>query len=662
MDGDSITTKPGSQGSSPQTTGPALSRAQRGAIAAQACDTCRSRKQKCDEQRPRCSTCQKFKLECRYREPQPTKKDKTLVEILERIKTLEDKIDNLASQGIASPISSSLLGGPLVQTPAPIAGGSSGSGSSGAFHPTSLADASRIPGNTAMYKYASSVRALLAWPVVQELLKAGSSSTPGFDPATKAEQDGISTLLGAPQSTPLAHPGSTFGRHPSLDPPALGSSAAVPPVLHSLGWETMQTLSKAYFDTFNLLHPIVDRHAFVSTTLPAIMTNGLVLDDSVQSTLAYLIFALGEVAVDAYNDQSQGLSGGGTTKKAQHPGLALFNEARRRMGFNLTECNLENVQILALAGSYSPEVGMPVTGLDKYEALVRVPDFGGILSQEDYVINEASHYQEHFASQIVLRRLSADFHSVLGSATSTPSSPTSTSISSGPTMPGAIKPLAMQLEQWRETLLPPHLRWQENDHASLPNPDQNIFNASVYQATPSMASGPHSMSTAAGLPMFTTDLDTQPITYPYASDIQIALLRTRYYITKHMIYRPFLYKALHHADQMTQDDAEGVAICLRACLKWPLTMSPAYARKRLVPCIFFWTQNLLGVLLVLHLSEQVPILQRIRTSGICGDGFEAEASETVRLAIEWIKDLKDCDSAADWAWGVVKMIYKPEEY
>lgn len=59
---------------------------------------------------------------------------------------------------------------------------------------------------------------------------------------------------------------------------------------------------------------------------------------------------------------------------------------------------------------------MPVTGLDKYESLVRVPDFGGVLSQEDYVSNQASHYQEHFASQIVLRRLSADFHTVLGSS------------------------------------------------------------------------------------------------------------------------------------------------------------------------------------------------------------------------------------------------------
>lgn len=31
------------------------------------------------------------------------------------------------------------------------------------------------------------------------------------------------------------------------------------------------------------------------------------------------------------------------------PGLLFFNEARKRMGFNLTECSLENVQIFALA-------------------------------------------------------------------------------------------------------------------------------------------------------------------------------------------------------------------------------------------------------------------------------------------------------------------------
>lgn len=348
MEGDSSTTQSGSQASSPQTTGSALSRAQRGAIAAQACDTCRSRKQKCDEQRPKCGTCQKFKLGCRYREPQPTKKDKTLVEILERMKTLEDKIDNLTAQGVASPpVPPSVFGGPLVQTPASIAGGSSASGSSSTFVPTPLADASNMPGTASLYKYAPSVRDVLAWPVVQELLKVVSPATPGYDSPSIAQQDGMSLLLGAPQSIPLAPQGSTFGRHPSLDPPTLGTSPAVSPALSALSWENMQTLTKAFFDTYNLLHPIVDRHAFVSTTLPAIMANGFMLDDSVQSTLACLIFALGEVAVDAYNDSSQRPA---RNSMVQPPGLVFFNEARRRMGFNLTECSLENVQIFALAG------------------------------------------------------------------------------------------------------------------------------------------------------------------------------------------------------------------------------------------------------------------------------------------------------------------------
>ena len=350
MEGDSsATTVSGSQTSSPQTTGPALSRAQRGAIAAQACDTCRSRKQKCDEQRPKCGTCQKFKLECRYRVPQPTKKDKTLVEILERMKTLEDKIDNLCAQGMAPSVPPPVFGGPLVQTPTPIVGGSNTSGSSNTLLPTSLPDSSRMSGHETLYKYASSVRAMLAWPAVQDYLKAVPSSAPDFDPASTVERDGIPILLESPQSIPLAPPGSTFGRHPSLDIPAMGSSPSVPPVLNPFGWETMQALSKAFFDTFNLLHPIVDRHHFVSVTLPSIMANGGVLDDSVQSTLAYLIFALGEVAVDAYKDAASGLSRE-NINKVHPPGMAFFNEARRRMGFNLTECSLENVQILALAG------------------------------------------------------------------------------------------------------------------------------------------------------------------------------------------------------------------------------------------------------------------------------------------------------------------------
>lgn len=48
-------------------------RVQRAALAAQACETCRSRKVKCDELRPRCSNCTRLGVECNYREPKPTK-------------------------------------------------------------------------------------------------------------------------------------------------------------------------------------------------------------------------------------------------------------------------------------------------------------------------------------------------------------------------------------------------------------------------------------------------------------------------------------------------------------------------------------------------------------------------------------------------------------
>lgn len=341
----------GSPASSPQASGPStLSRTQRGAIAAQACDTCRSRKQKCDEQRPKCGTCVKFKLDCRYREPQPTKKDKTLVEILERIKSLEGKIDNLTAQGLSTAFHSSISGDAFVQTPAPIGsiGGSIASVSSSAFVPAPPSDAVLSPGNVTHYNYVSSAQAMLGWPAVQELLKDILPSVPGRDQSSLTEQDGISILQGAGPPLPLVATGSRRRSRAasSLESPSSAGSPSSTQVLNSLTWESVQVLTKAFFDTFNLLHPIVDRQAFISTTLPAILTNGLMFDDSIQSTLTYLIFALGEVAIDAYSRP------GGVKARttAKHPGLVFFNEARRRMGFSLTECSLENVQVFALAG------------------------------------------------------------------------------------------------------------------------------------------------------------------------------------------------------------------------------------------------------------------------------------------------------------------------
>lgn len=42
-----------------------------------------------------------------------------------------------------------------------------------------------------------------------------------------------------------------------------------------------------------------------------------------------------------------------------------------------------------------------------------LPDFSDPYSEEDYVGNQSTHYQEHFASQIVLRRLYVEFNRTL---------------------------------------------------------------------------------------------------------------------------------------------------------------------------------------------------------------------------------------------------------
>ncbi|KAI6087819.1 hypothetical protein F4821DRAFT_99964 [Hypoxylon rubiginosum] len=696
---------PESTSNNSSSAGPATpnnSRKERGAIAAQACESCRQRKQRCSEERPKCATCQRMNLECKYREPQPTKKDKTLVEILERLKNLEGnlrnldgKVDSLSSRGTL-PLS---IYGPLHTNPPPVALDASRSSAwpAGNIH-------LQTPASPRDVQYVSATHKMLSWPFIQQILE---NKNPNTD-LPRLEKDGAAMLLGL-QGRPATLPRSMY------DPVNLSSEGTTIPLQVASGsqvegmqasglsmtWETMQRLSKSYFDTFNLIYPIMDRQLFQTEVLPAIASHGF--DESSSSTLACLVFALGEVAMSAvqgapitsYKGRPSGIRGGTLERP---PGLLFFNEARKRMGFNLTECSLENVQMFALAAIYhgtcchhlefwrlttsaslacqalltsnpeeltthrgdlvrrafwhcsimetclNMELNIPRTGLDKLETLVGLPDFSGSFSEEDYLGNQASHFQEHFASQIVLRRLSVEFHTTLTNAFGPTHLPVEPPISSAAIM---MKQMAAQLDQWRG-LLPVYLRWEEDNPGTFSSPPEELYDdQSMY---------PPPVPDLRSNFMFTADLDSSPVSYPYAVDIQAASLRTRYYYVKYLVYRPFIFKALHHPEQVTQDDAEGVAECLKAVLKWPITMSPTCFHKRLIPCLFFWTQNLLGILLILHLTQQVPILIRIRTS-LMGAKFDQDANETVMLCIEWIRDLKDTDPTALWCWEILKGIY-----
>lgn len=66
------------------------------------------------------------------------------------------------------------------------------------------------------------------------------------------------------------------------------------------------------------------------------------------------------------------------------------------------------------------------------------------------------------------------------------------------------------------------------------------------------------------------------------------------------------------------------------------------------------------MLLILHLSQQVPILARIRATHL-GDRFDADAKQATALYIDWIRDLKGVDPMALWCWSILEEVYSLEE-
>ena len=209
---------------------------------------------------------------------------------------------------------------------------------------------------------------MLAWPVIQQLfiqqhhghvaskgkgLQAEISPhhstilASGIDEAKEAldaEKDTPSAFsTGAPAPTPYSY----------TSPHGIQST-----VMSMISWETVQTLSKAYFDTFNLLHPIVDEQWFLNHAVGHILNT---VDSTPASALAFLVLALGETALDDRSVSMSQVSGvtagvkGGAT--GQPAGLGFFNEARKRLGLFLTEVSIENLQVLSLTALYYASCG-----------------------------------------------------------------------------------------------------------------------------------------------------------------------------------------------------------------------------------------------------------------------------------------------------------------
>jgi hypothetical protein len=144
----------------------------------------------------------------------------------------------------------------------------------------------------------------------------------------------------------------SFALNNSLREQGYSSNVAFP----TLTIQNIHEQCDAYFNTFNIIFPVLNREPFMNEIVAPLLRNGYG-DGDPHSVLALLVFAIGQVAIEGVferpisvnNGQPSGFRGGTADRP---PAIAIFNEARRRLGFIMTSNTLETVQIQLLQGMY----------------------------------------------------------------------------------------------------------------------------------------------------------------------------------------------------------------------------------------------------------------------------------------------------------------------
>ncbi|TID15171.1 Polyubiquitin [Venturia nashicola] len=643
-------------------------RRERAVIAAQACETCRSRKSKCDEKRPKCSLCKRLNVDCRYREPQPTKKDKSIQQMIDQLSRMESKINVIghtvnpsstafdAAETYGSPgsgISPMSSASPRLSRPETVS----------SFHPGQTWPSEL----SSSYRHLTAPHKVLLWPKIYEFLR--KSGADDQEMLKILDKEGTPWLLHLElEKHREILPCDTYL---SGDPTPGQMAPSLRVKFDDLDEEVMLKCIESYFNTYNVLYPLLVKEDFDSRIFPDVLANGFGYGDF-NSVIALLVFSLGKMAydgvwgdpIDGTTGNSSGIRGGSASRP---PGLDLFNEARKRSGFISTQTSLENIQVLQLIAVYyeacsrhldfwrasvsasmafqvlikcesvdwnSPrghlirrmywtcnlleswyhiDLDLPKTGIADHADSVPLPG--------EQVQSKDEGPQMQFLAMISLLRLITRTHDTLFEDYC------------GPPI-HVIRELLRQLDHWR-ALLPAALQWDDNKRFEYPDPPA---------ATAAGSSGP----------LFS--FNSVPATaYELGDSLAMASaqLRSRYYYTRFMILRPFVFKALHYPEQLSPEDIDYTGQCLQSCLLWPIAMNPPRDRKRLIPYLFAWTQNFLGVLLILRMVEENVTLRKISQKYLNGD----EAAQTVHLLLDWFSDMRQIDGIAAWAWTVLSHLY-----
>lgn len=389
-----------------------------------------------------------------------------MVHILDTLTRLENKFDNLAL--------STTAGTPETSASGPRASVSHSSASSNRVQRNEDHSSGHVPLELQQgYHHLTVPHKIILWPSIYlYLINSGISAASDLQFVLQEGTPWFIRQEMSIQKTVLA-PGVGLASFP-LSGHSPGQNQSERIAFTTLSVQRMQEYCEGYFGTFNVLAPILNREIFMAQTMPAILQGGFG-DGDENSVLALLVLALGQLSVEGVFERSIAVvngtpSGfrGGTLERP--PGIEIFNEARRRLGFVATQNTLENVQIMLLQATYyeatarhldywrstvtasmacqvlikcqtidwqTPhgdlikraywtcvlsedlyhlDLDLPQSGIQQLEDTVPLPYFHegqDSLSPGFSGNDERSHFQYHFLAMIALRRLISRIHEVI---------------------------------------------------------------------------------------------------------------------------------------------------------------------------------------------------------------------------------------------------------
>ncbi|CEN61930.1 putative C6 finger domain protein [Aspergillus pseudodeflectus] len=613
-------------------------------IATVACETCRLKKTRCDESRPKCGLCKSLGIQCVYNERKTSKRDHSLSLIMSTLHRLETKLEDVPVN-VRKEIES--LQAQLPRAP---------------DGPMEMSTPGRVTHPVAKHaKHAS-----LSTP--QTLTPAGEPEVFEFDERPNAvnanglvsisfSQHGVVLWPGAQDILPprLLDAHEKLGKNYVIDTemhraPLPMYSYPFPPQagddwLETLPLAMIKGLSTAFFATFSPFTPIMDKNFYFAFTLGAAIESDF--GYTMESCIVLNIMALGCLAVHAHHEGDYPLPGTRGSHfeppewlpvvQEETPGLRFFNEARRRIGFLMCDNDIQSCQFYLLSSIYYQqilrpmdswamihraatgclsiltnhevnfdewegdmksrvywnclmnetilvqELHLPPSGLSRFEEVVPIPKFIGFETL-GFVPSRYSSADDIDDSFFQYHFLAQVAHRII--LTRIRHSLYFYSESGTFPLPAVNTELHHQLNQWRLNL-PPALQF--SDTLSLAtSPEATI-------ASPHNPISPH---------LSTTSTTTRPLSPAIA--VSEAMLRGRYMIAKFHISRPYLYKALRIPSHLSEDDFEQIRSGLRNAMNWPIILGVFRDMKSCIPIKFAFCSQFFGQVLLFYCIAHSP--------------------------------------------------------